>query len=174
MDGGVDDHLDAVHVGREYADKNPARRLVHDVDVTLFDGRFTGSAARAFGGGTLAQQCQNALFAEFGQTLDVTALVVQRIGVEPEVTGVEDPPDGRIDNYAGAAGDGMRDAHQFDEKFADFEPFVGVFVHGDGLELKAVRHRKAEVLKDFLYPADAEFGAVNRRREIGHDVRQAA
>ena len=36
--GGVDDHLDAVHVGREQADKDPARRIVHDIDEALFDG----------------------------------------------------------------------------------------------------------------------------------------
>ena len=133
---------------------------------------FAGRAARALGGRRLAEQRQHAFVAQLLQAFVVAALVVQRVRVEAEVTGVDEPPDRRIQHDHGAARDGVRDAHQLHEEFADFEAFVRVFVHGDGPQLKAVGHRQTEVFEDFLDAADGELAAVNRRRELRHDVRQ--
>jgi len=174
VDSGVNDHLDAVHIGREQADENPAWRLVHDVFKALLDGRFRRGPAQAFGRGALAEQRQNAFFAKLGQALDIAALMVQRVRVKPEVTGVNDPANGRVEHDAGTAGNGVRDAYQLDEEFADFQAFMGILVHHDRLQLEAVGHRQTEVLEDFLDTADSELTTINRRRELRYDVRQAA
>ncbi len=100
--------------------------------------------------------------------------MVQGVRVKPEVTGVNHPANWCIKHDAGAAGDRVRDAHQFDEEFANFEFFVGVFVHSDGFKFKTFWHRQAEVGEDFFNTANSEFRAVNRRWELGHDVWQTA
>ena len=158
----------------EQADENAARRLVHDVDEALFDGRFAGRAAEALGGGhSLSSARTPSLPSSFSRSMSVRSWS-SGLGSKRKSPVLMMRPTGVSSTITGTARNGVRDPHQLHEEFADFQAFVGVFVHGDGLQLKAVGHRQAEVLEDFFDPANGKLAAVNRRRELRHDVRQAA
>ena len=70
-----------------------------------------GVRPRTFGGGRFAEQRQDAFVTELIQALRVGTLMVERVGIEAEVTGVNDAADWRVEHDDGAAWDGVRHAH---------------------------------------------------------------
>src|SRR5690606_23598451 len=101
-----------------------------------------------------------------------SAFVVKRVRIEPKVPRVDDTPYRRVEHYNSTTRYRVGHPYQLHKKLPDFEPFMGIFVHGNGFELKPVRHGQAKITKDFLNPTNGKFTAVNRRWKTRHNVWQ--
>jgi hypothetical protein len=113
--------LDAVDVGGERGEDDPARRVIEtlgqrraDLDLGL---RVTGSIDV----GAVRAEHGHALLAQFREASRVGRLAVERARVELEVTGVDDRPGGGADRESHAIGDRVRHADGFDGEGAERE-----------------------------------------------------
>src|SRR5690606_1448584 len=129
-------------------------------------------ASRLYRCRTFGKQCQDTFAAKFHETLCVCPLMVEWIRVEAKIAGVDDASNRRVDDNNSRAGNRVSHAYKFDVEFTDLELFVRVLVHDDRLQLKALRQWQTEVFKYFLDAANRKAAAIDRRRELRHDVRQ--
>ena len=105
LGGGVDHLLDAVDVGGEAGDDDPALAAPERLQQRRADARLRGGDAGAVGVGRVAAEAEQALAAELGEPGEVGRDAVDRRLVELVVAGQQDRPDVGVERDRAGVGD---------------------------------------------------------------------
>ena len=126
MAGGQRDHLlDAVDVGGEGADHDAARCVPKDLLEDRHQVALLAADARPLRVRRIAEQKQHALVAELAEAFEIGWRAIQRIGIQLEVAGVDDPADGRLDGQGHPVGNAVADGHGLDPERPQLHPVAG-------------------------------------------------
>ena len=106
--GEFDRELDAVDGRREAGDEQPALGVGEDFIELAADGALAGGVSLALDVGGILKQREHALFAVFGEGVQVEEFVVGGRGVDFEIAGMDDDAERSVDGERHAIDQAMR------------------------------------------------------------------
>ncbi len=122
----VESLLDAVDVGREGRDDDPAGTLTEQLLEGLPDGALGRGEAIAFRVRTVRHQQHDAVVPEVRQARHVGRLAIDGRLVHLEVGGVDHHADRRLDGERGGVGDAVRNVDELDFEGAELHDIAGL------------------------------------------------
>jgi hypothetical protein len=172
--GSIYDHLRTVHIAGEHRYKDAARGLGDNIVEGFLQGVFCGRTTFGIGVAAVAQQQEHAFIAKLFKPRFVRRQIVQRLGVEPEVAGGNNPACRCVYTYCGRVWYSVRYPHELHEEATDLEPFVVIDVDSYEFGRKVLAGLCSLIIERLLDNADCVARAIDRCRELRHDMPQPA
>src|SRR5215212_1367920 len=160
------DHLaDAMDVGGEGRDDDPAPRLVEDVLEGRLYGLLGGHVARSLGVGRVAKVGEYPLLAKLGQPTQVYRLALDGRQVDLKVARKQDQAGVGTDCYGHGVGDRVVDVDKLEAIATQVLPVASLY-------LAQVALLDPELLQLAAYEPERELGCVDRNIELAQQIRQ--
>jgi len=122
----VEGLLDAVDVGGEGRDDDPAGTLAEELLERFPDGALGRSKAIAFGVRAIRHQQHHAVVPEVRQACHVGRFAVDRRLIHLEVAGVDHHANRRLDGERGSVRNAVRDVDELDFEWAELDDVAGL------------------------------------------------
>src|SRR5579872_1281289 len=117
--------VDAVNGTREARDEEATLGVGEDLVELAANGALTGRISLALDVGGILKQRQHALFAVFGEGVEIEKFVVGGGGIDFEIAGVNDDTERCVDGERNAINQAVRDLNRMDGEGSGFEALVG-------------------------------------------------
>ena len=160
--------VDAVDGTREAGDEEAALGVGEDFVELAADGALAGRVSLALDVGGILKEREHALFAVFGEGVQIEELVVGGRGIDLEIAGVNDDAERRVNGERDAIDQAVRDADGMDGERCRLEALVGAHLAQVGVVEQAVL---VELVFDV---GQRELGALDGDVEFGEKPGQRA
>ena len=159
--------LDAMDGRREAGDEKPALGAGEDFVELAAHGALAGRVAVALDVGGILKQRQHALFAVFGEGMQIEELVVGGRGIDFEIAGMDDDAQRRVNRERNAIDQAVRDLDRMDGERSQLEALVGAHLAQVGVVEQAV------LFELVFHIGQREFGAKDGNVQLARESRAA-
>ena len=166
--GEFDGEVDAVNRTGEARNEEAALGVREDLVELAADGALAGRVSLALDVGGILKKRQHALFAIFGEGVQIEKLVVGGRRIDFEITGMDDDAERRVNGERDTIDQAVRDLDRMDGEGSGLEALVSAHLAQVGIVEQSVL---VELVLDI---GEREFGAPDGHLQFGEKPRKSA